>query len=163
MSILTCDDPAARLELGRLGRALAVLDPPFGHDLRTVTANPARVGAAGLTAGVYVTVLSPEWQGRWPCPTTAVLLLRRETTWPALTGYQATCFDALHQTSTWNDWADSGAAIEDFHNALDEFADAAGWARPGRGPQPGDRVAVAAALQGLLLRLLDDVDRGRWS
>jgi hypothetical protein len=163
MSILTCDDPAARVELGRLRRALAALDPTFRRDLRTVAADPARVGAAGLTAGVSAIALSREGRGRWVCPTTAVLLLRGETTWPALTGYQATCFDALHETSTWNDWTESSAAIEDFHDALDEFAEAAGWARPDRGPQPGNRVAVAAALQGLLLRLLDKVDGGRWS
>jgi hypothetical protein len=163
MSVLTCDDPAARLELGRLRHALVALDPRFRRDLRTVAADPSRVGAAGLTAGVYAIVRSPEWLGRWACPTTAVLLLRGETTWPALKAYQATCFDALRETSTLNDWRSSAAAIEDFHDALDQFADALGWARPGRGPQPGELHAVAAALRGLLLRLVDEIDGGRSS
>ncbi len=163
MSVLTCDDPAARLELGRLRRAVAALDSRFRRDLRTVAHDPSRVGAAGLTAGVYAIVRSPEWLGRWACPTTCVLLLRGETTWPALRTYQATCFDALYETATWNDWSQLGAAIEDFQETLDQFADAAGWARPGRGPQPDDRAAVSAALQGLLLRLFDEVDGGRSS
>ena len=161
MSVLTCDDPAARLELRRLRHALASLDPQFRRDLRRVAADPSRVGAAGLTAGVYAIVRSPEWLGRWACPTACVLLLRGETTWPALKAYQATCFDGLRETSTWNDWRGSAAAIEDFHDALDEFADALGWARPGRGPQPDDRQAVASALRALLLRLLDEIDGRR--
>jgi hypothetical protein len=163
MSILTCGDPAIRQEFDSLRHALAALDPAFRRDLRRIAADPARVGAAGLTAGVYAVVVGPQRAGRWACPTTCVLLLRGETSWPALVSYQATCFDALHETPTWNDWSPSGGAIEDFHTALDELADAAGWARPGRGPQPGDRAGVAIALQGLLLRLLSEMERGQWS
>jgi len=42
MSVLTCDDPTTRLELGRLRRALAALDPRFRRDLDVVVATHGR-------------------------------------------------------------------------------------------------------------------------
>ena len=146
MSTLTSDDPTTRQALGKLRRALTRLDPAVRADLRTVVTDPASVGAAGLTAGVYVT--DPEHPGRrCVCPTTGALLLRGETTWERLASYQATCFDPLHETPSWS------AEIEDVNEALDGFADDAGWAVPGHGPRNPRRAAVA--LQGLLRRLLD--------
>ncbi len=138
----TIVDPTSPRALGRLRRALSQLDPAFRRDLRTVAADPCRVGAAGLTAGIPA--VHPVWAGQFVCPTSAVLLLRGETSWPALIACVVLyCFDQLHQTPTWNQETAAGAAVEDFHDTLDEFAEAAGWARPGHGPQPG--------------RLLDDL------
>jgi len=117
-------------------------------------AGAARIGAAGLTAGTYA--LDPDRPDRFVDPTTAVLLLRGETTWPALAAMAATCFDALHDTPSWHEDDDQGAAIEAFNDALDEFAAVAGWARPGYGPAPDARAVVAGKLQGLLTRLLRD-------
>jgi len=152
--------PALRQPFSRLRRSLARLDPAFRRDLQVVTAaptpsnaaGPARIGAAGLTAGTYA--LDPDQPDRFVDPTTAVLLLRGETTWPALAAMAATCFDALHDTPSWNDSDDHGVAIEEFNDALDEFAAAAGWARPGYGPAPEARAVVAGKLQRLLGRLL---------
>jgi hypothetical protein len=161
MSTITSDDPTTRRALDRLRHALARLDDDLRRDLHTVVANPARVGAAGLTAGVYV--LGAAQRTRWVCPTTAVLLHRGETTWAALAACEAAkCFDALRDTATFNDLTASGAALEDFNSALDEFMDRPGWAKDGAGPDPDRRAAVATELQGLLLRLLAEVDGGWW-
>ncbi len=59
------------------------------------------------------------------------MLLRGETTWPALAAIAATCFDALHDTPSWNEDDDQGAAIEAFNDALD--ARSPRWPA-GRGP-----------------------------
>src|SRR6266536_3977557 len=129
--------PTLRHTFRRLRRSLARLDPAFRRDLQVVTAaptpsnaaGPARIGAAGLTAGTYA--LDPDQPDRFVDPTTAVLLLRGETTWPALAAIAATCFDALHDTPSWNEDDDQGAAIEAFNDALD--ARSPRWPA-GRGP-----------------------------
>jgi len=161
------DTPTLRHTLSRLRRSLTRLDPGWRRDLQVVAAaptpsnaaGPARIGAAGLTAGVYA--LHPDQPDRFADPTTAVLLLRGETTWPALAAMATTCFDALHDTPSWNDDDAHGAAVEAFNDALDAFAAAAGWARPGHGPDPDARVVVAGKLQRLLARLLSDQDAER--
>jgi len=152
MSTLTSDDPTTREALGRLRRALGRLDPALRADLRRVAADPARVGAAGLTAGVYVT--NPERpERRCACPITGVLLLRGETSWPDLARYDATCFDPLHDKPSWS------GEVEDFNDALDALAHDAGWAVPGHGPRnPRQARHAAAALQALLGRLLDELE-----
>ncbi len=159
--------PTLRHTFSRLRRSLATLDPGWRRDLQVVAAaptpsnaaGPARIGAAGLTAGTYA--LNPDQPDRFVCPVTAVLLLRGETTWPALAAMAATCFDALHDTPSWHDSDDQCAAVEEFNDAFDAFAAAAGWARPGHGPQPDRRVVVAGKLQRLLARLLSDQDAER--
>jgi len=148
--------PALRATLSRLRRSLARLDAGWRRDLAAAVADPARIGAAGLTAGVYA--LDPHQPDRLVDPITAVLLLRGETTWPALAAMAATCFDALHDTPSWNEDDAYGAAVEDVNDALDAFAAAAGWAQPGHGPASEARVVVAGKLQRLLGRLLEDQD-----
>ena len=148
MSVLTCDDPTTRLELGRLRRTLAALDPRFRRDLDVVVANSGAVGAAGLIAGAYATC--PDRPERRVCPATGVLLLRGETTWPELAGCAGLDrFDPLYAAPSWT------AELEDFNEALDALAVAAGLTGPW--------VQPPAALAGLLERLLVEVDGGRVS
>jgi hypothetical protein len=148
MSVLTRGDPATRLALGALRRALAALDPRFRRDLHTVVADPGAVGAAGLVAGSYSACADrPE---RLVCPATGVLLLRGETTWADL----ARCarldrFDRLHAAPSWT------AELEDLNDALDALVVAAGLTSL--------QVHPPATLAGLLEWLLVEVDGGRVS
>ena len=153
MATITTVDPTILHALGRLRRALSQLDPAFRSDLRTVAADPGRVGAAGLTAWVYaVDAAKPQ---RWVCPMTAVLLLRGQTTWPALASYTAADrFDALRDTPTWND---NGAAVSAYRQPR-QVRHRGRLDQSRRGHGPLGYAAVAAKLQHLLGRL-DDLDQ----